>query len=224
MDRDSEPRVPKSSQSLWATEPYNTPRSQKLSRYAAVSKSWQFVVERYIFAAFKVSSNNFVLFRQIFDTRPERKKLVKELFYQIDLPTYRKIRENCFERPSEHQANITAFARGLKELWAELSLWDHDQGPVGMRLVLSAKASISGEQNPFAEESRVDRWSYPEHSLTLPGGVDIGMPTLPNLPRITSLHFSCTGRRIHPTTVGTILNTLPNIRYLTLVIFPVIQR
>lgn len=193
------------------------PPSQGLSRYATISKKWQMAIEQYTFSAVKTDSSNFPKLKQIIGTCPRRKCILKELFYRIDLPPYSENQKHCFERHREHKANLFAFRKGLKDLWEELSLWSNgENASLGLRLVLTVDAPVKGVGD--------DGWACPEHSLTLDDSeesADSADSVLPNFPCIISLHLARTGRRIHPTTIGILLLSLPNIRNLDMKMHPV---
>ncbi|RDW89988.1 uncharacterized protein DSM5745_01763 [Aspergillus mulundensis] len=192
------------------------PRNQDLSRYAAISRNWKAAVEQYTFTAVKTSSSDLAHFKKIIN--PRRRKFVQTLFYQIDLPVYSESRSRCFERRPEHEANLVTFRAGIRELWKELALWsDGDNPSAGLRLVLTADAPVN-----YPGGLGDARWAYPEHSLTLNDSDNAsGNTALPDIPRIASFHVANTGRRIHPSAIGTILASLPNIRDLELKIYPI---
>ncbi|KAL4909671.1 hypothetical protein BDW74DRAFT_143500 [Aspergillus multicolor] len=194
-----------------ANEP---PSTKGLSRYAAISRKWQAAVEQYTFSEIKTSSSDLTQLKQIISSR--RSKFVQVLYYQIDLPVYSESRSRCVERRREHEANLIAFRNGVRELWEELSMWnDGDKPSAGLCLVLTADAPViypGGLGN--------GRWAYLEHSLTLDDS-DNGDTRLPDIPSITSLNIANTGRRIHPSAIGTLLASLPNIRDLDLKIHPI---
>ncbi|KJK63129.1 hypothetical protein P875_00033982 [Aspergillus parasiticus SU-1] len=109
----------------------------KVAQYATISRNWQYAVERFTMADIKKYSADLDMFRQVFST-PRRRKLLRKLEYEIDLPTYSKNRILCLERRRESKANDEAFNRGVKDLFDEMSSWETQ----GMDVTLTASSPM----------------------------------------------------------------------------------
>ncbi|KAL3458270.1 hypothetical protein BJX64DRAFT_266895 [Aspergillus heterothallicus] len=197
------------------------PPSQKLARYATISRSWQHAIERHTFTAIRTTSADLSLLERVFNGSPWRRKHLKTLFYSIDLPIYSDNRRFCFETKREHQANAEAFREGVKNLWAHLASWDADFRS-GARLVLAASAPINrGRQDEDLPAGiGCQRWAYPEHSLTLHHS-DGQAPDLPVLQNITALEVAKSGRRIHPNAINLICSSFRDLLKLEVNLYPI---
>ncbi|KAL2816483.1 hypothetical protein BJX63DRAFT_137249 [Aspergillus granulosus] len=196
--------------------------TQNLARFATVSRTWQHAIERHTFAAISTFSGDLPTLKRVFKQSPWRKQHLRALFYSIDLPLYSEDRRFCYERRREHQANLVAFRKGVAELWAELASWDTGL-PARIRLVLVADAPINrgweGEDPPPPGIAH-QRWSFPEHSLTLHNHTDEA-PILPVLRNVMTLQVATSGRRIYPTAINQLVSSLSNLRKLEMNLFPV---
>lgn len=190
------------------------PSSQGLARYATISRSWQFAIERYTFASIVTFSDDLPRLQRIIGSCSRRRSHVKNLWFYIDLPLYADSRRYFVERPEEHQANLTAFQQGVQSLWNELSGWGKECHPHGLRLVLNAEAPIDRDPQTgrhSGDGELTDRWEYVENFLSL-----CGHTRLPLLSSVVEFGVSFTGRSFHPSAIEALVLSLPTLRRLHL--------
>ncbi|BCS29754.1 uncharacterized protein APUU_80057S [Aspergillus puulaauensis] len=188
-----------------------------LAPYATISHPFQVAVERITFGRVYVPSGSHQQLCEI-GAHPWRKRSLRSLAYDIDLPRYPTSRRYKKERRKEHEANLVAFHEGLTTLWNELSTWKDKTPTIELHLLVESKTD-QFEDEVFGRESQEYRWLYPNHSLT----IDSERVTLPTLDCASSFMVSG-GRRIHPTALKDIFLTLPNLRELNLTLPPVLAR
>ncbi|KAL2823819.1 hypothetical protein BDW59DRAFT_148378 [Aspergillus cavernicola] len=199
--------------------------NQGLARYATISKTWQYAVERYTFKHPQSFSSELSRLKMIIGDSPRRIGHVKSLSYSIDLPLFSLNRHTNFERRREHQANLVAFRNEVINLWTELATWQDNShvSSQGLKLVLSADTPSYRDryrESPTSTGYGHERWAYPEHSLTLHNDKEDPL-ALPSLSSISDLSIATSGRRIHPTAIKQILDSLPHLCKLDLKIWPV---
>ncbi|KAE8350458.1 hypothetical protein BDV28DRAFT_150902 [Aspergillus coremiiformis] len=107
----------------------------KIASYATISRQWQHAIERFTLSTLHTYSSDLLTFRQVF-ALPRRRKTLRRLHYEIDLPAYSANRIACFERRRESKANEIAFHRGLADLFHALSKWDKQ----GLELTLTTSS------------------------------------------------------------------------------------
>ena len=180
----------------------------KVAQYARISRNWQYAVERFTMTYIKKYSSDLDMFRQVFST-PRRRKLLRKLEYEIDLPTYSKNRILCFERRRESKANNEAFNRGVIDLFNEMSSWETQ----GMDVTLTASSPMDRHRRSSELGCGLSdkRWSFEDNYLTL----DTEVP-LPQLPFVEGLMIANARRSLHPSAIGKIISSLPSLERLTL--------
>ncbi|KAE8318612.1 hypothetical protein BDV41DRAFT_521528 [Aspergillus transmontanensis] len=180
----------------------------KVAQYATISRNWQYAVERFTMADIKKYSADLDMFRQVFST-PRRRKLLRKLEYEIDLPTYSKNRILCLERRRESKANDEAFNWGVKDLFDEMSSWETQ----GMDVTLTASSPMDRHRRSSELGCGLSdkRWSFEDNYLTLDSEV-----SLPQLPFVEGLTIANARRSLHPSAIGKIISSLPSLEQLTM--------
>ncbi|RAQ49289.1 hypothetical protein AFGD_002447 [Aspergillus flavus] len=188
-----------------AWEPQPVP---KVAQYATISRNWQYAVERFTMADIKKYSSDLDMLRHVFST-PRRRKLLRKLEYEIDLPTYSKNRILCLERRRESKANDEAFNRGVIDLFDEMSSWETQ----GMDLTLTASSPMDRHRRSSELGCGLSdkRWSFEDNYLTLDNEV-----SLPQLTFVGGLTIANARRSLHPSAIGKIISSLPSLERLTM--------
>lgn len=176
--------------------------------YATISRKWQYAVERYTMADIKKYSTDLDTFRQVF-LSPRRKKLLRKLYYEIDLPTYSKNRIFCLERKRESKANNKVFSRGITDFFDAMSTWKTQR--IDLTLTASSPMDPYRRAPELGSGFSSERWSFEDNHLTLDNGV-----SLPQLPSIEALKIPNAGRSLHPSAIGMIISPLLSLERLTL--------
>ncbi|KAE8140676.1 hypothetical protein BDV38DRAFT_268850 [Aspergillus pseudotamarii] len=159
-------------------------------------------------ADIKKYSSDLDMLRQVFST-PRRRKLLRKLEYEIDLPTYSKNRILCLERRREIKANNEAFNQGVIDLFDEMSSWQTQ----GMDLTLTASSPMDRHRRSSELGCGLSdkRWSFEDNYLTLDTEV-----SLPQLPFVEGLMIANARRSLHPSAIGKIISSLPSLERLTM--------
>ncbi|KAB8265587.1 hypothetical protein BDV32DRAFT_33953 [Aspergillus pseudonomiae] len=180
----------------------------KVGQYATISRKWQYAVERFTMADIKKYSSDLDMFRQVFST-PRRRKLLRKLEYEIDLPTYSTNRIQCLERRRESKANNETFKRGVMDLFDEMSSWKTQ----GVDLALTASSPMDcHRRSPELDRGLADkRWCFEDNYLTLDSEA-----SLPQLPFVEGLKIPNARRSLHPSAIGKIISSLPNLERLAM--------
>ncbi|OGM45561.1 hypothetical protein ABOM_006482 [Aspergillus bombycis] len=180
----------------------------KVGQYATISRKWQYAVERFTMADIKKYSSDLDMFRQVFST-PRRRKLLRKLEYEIDLPTYSTNRIRCLERRRESKANDEAFNRGVRDLFDEMSSWK-TQG-VDLALTASSPMDRPRRSSELGFGLSDERWSFEDNYLTLDSEA-----SLPQLPFVEGLKIPNARRSLHPSAIGKIVSSLPSLERLAM--------
>ncbi|KAE8411991.1 hypothetical protein BDV36DRAFT_305256 [Aspergillus pseudocaelatus] len=159
-------------------------------------------------ADIKKYSSDLDMFRQVFSTA-RRRKLLRKLEYEIDLPTYSKNRISCLERRREIKANNEAFNQGVIDLFDEMSSWETQ----GMGLTLTASSPMDRHRRSSELGCGLSdkRWSFEDNYLTLDTEV-----SLPQLPFVEGLVIANARRSLHPSAIGKMISSLPSLERLTM--------
>ncbi|KAE8357423.1 hypothetical protein BDV27DRAFT_151334 [Aspergillus caelatus] len=159
-------------------------------------------------ADIKKYSSDLDMFRQVFSTA-RRRKLLRKLEYEIDLPTYSKNRISCLERRREIKANNEAFNQGVIDLFDEMSSWE-TQG-MGLTLTASSPMDRHRRSSELGYGLSDKRWSFEDNYLTLDTEV-----SLPQLPFVEGLVIANARRSLHPSAIGKMISSLPSLERLTM--------
>ncbi|KAE8371306.1 hypothetical protein BDV26DRAFT_276381 [Aspergillus bertholletiae] len=185
-------------------EPQSVP---KVARYATISRRWQYAVERFTMAEIKKYSSDLDMFRQVFSD-PRRRKLLRKLDYEVDLPTYSMNRTMCLERRRESKANNEAFNRGVIDIFEEMSSWKTQ----AVELTLTASSPTDRHRrSPQLVGLSDKRWSFEDNYLTLDHEV-----SLSQLPFVEGLKIPNARRSLHPSAIGKVISSLPSLERLSM--------
>ncbi|KAL4810227.1 hypothetical protein BDV18DRAFT_54824 [Aspergillus unguis] len=177
-----------------------------VAQYATISRRWQVAVERYTMADIKKYNSELDMFRQVFSF-PRRRKYLRKLRYEIDLPTYSNNRIFCLERPRESRANNEAFTQGVLDLFDFMNSWETS----GIELTITASSPMDlGRRPPELGPGLADeRWAFEDKYLTL-------QDDLPEVRSIKTLKIPNEARSLHPSAIGKIIASLLGLEQLTM--------
>ncbi|KAF5857642.1 hypothetical protein ETB97_005497 [Aspergillus alliaceus] len=193
-------------------QPWDSTSRLNIASYATISRPWQHAIERFTLASIHKYSSDLPTFHQIF-TNPRRRRMLRRLTYEIDLPSYSTNRIHCFERRRESKANQVAFNQGIIDLAIELATWDKQS----LELTLLASSPMDPGRRPGPEnldpKLGSDRWMHENIYLSV---IDSESVDIPDLPCIRSLIIPNERRDIHPAAIGRLISAMPRLEKLRL--------
>lgn len=207
------------------------PTQERPSAYATVARSWQYAVEAFSFANITIKSKELEnLARTFSGTGRHRRCLLRQLNYNIGLPTHGDSRE-------DHATNERAFGSALQSLFDLLASWDKDydgahDGEDGsatgkrhrnlqLHLWLSHDIDTTHADGPVDHAFDVCNSSAARRYHTL-----LPQFNIPQVQCVTSLGIGATlGRTLHPATLCQIASLLPSLESLDLTYWdPAVKR
>ena len=187
---------------------------------ASLSRRWQFAVESTVFRDIELKSTEMDEFSGIFSAaQSHRRRFLKDLSYNIILPTYSEADFPTYESDQDRLANDTAASAAVLRLFSVLATWGSDPG-------LSIRLSISVHSPTDLRRYNINRQEYDferlmerisdliekryEYSYTsLPS-----LGRLPLVPCITSMDPYGGERNFHPTALVKLTAHTPSVERL----------
>ena len=198
-----------------------------LPAYAAISRSWQDLIERQTFREIIVRSTEIDHFSRIVVNR--RRKLLRRLELKVILPTYTDKACAKFETEKDKQSNNQVFTTAIKDLLALLRSWHDEFQTTGNRtdapIEQSLRFCIGDCYAPKDDQYR--GWEEYEQDLSewvLDRRADLfrhryessllrleSLEGIQEIPQITSFHKSPSHRNIEPRSFAMIASKFPNL-------------
>jgi hypothetical protein len=177
-----------------------------VAQYATISRKWQTAVEHFTMADIKKHSTDFDMFCRVFSC-PRRRRALRKLHYEIDLPKYSLNSIYRFEKKREVKVNNIAFDQGVMDVFDALSSWKTQ----GIELTLSASSPTDPHKYwpEYGGQLLKQRWGFGKNYLAL------NEASLPQLPFVEGLKILTAGRSLHPLAIGKIVAALPNLEQMT---------
>ncbi|KAK9425354.1 putative f-box domain protein [Seiridium unicorne] len=187
------------------------------TRYAAVNRCWQDVIERETFSVLRLDAPRLLQLNSIVHCQ-RRRSYVQKIHLEVVLPAYAtSAAANLVETDQEKEQNNTVLQATTEAFFSALGSWTVEETCAnGLELVLDAcSVSDEGKAGEAAMAQRRGNWHnlwdrrYSESVLELRSR-DL-LRRLPSVQVITqmSLKSETTSRRISGATVATILAKLP---------------
>lgn len=201
--------------------------STLLPAYAAISRSWQDVIERQTFREIIVKSTEIDYFSRIMANR--RRKIVSRLELNVILPTYTDKACAKYETEKDKQSNNRVFTNAIKDLLALLRSW-HDESqttrnrsdaPIEQSLRLcigDCYAPMDSHyrgwekyeqdllEREFERRDDLFEQRYGSSLLQLES-----IEGIQEIPQITSFHRSPSHRHIEPRSLAMLASKFPNL-------------
>ncbi|KAJ0334892.1 hypothetical protein COL922a_010103 [Colletotrichum nupharicola] len=189
--------------------PYR-PKLRLISRFATVSRGFQYAIERLLFRTIEISNlDNYIqMFESLFSTSPYRRDFIKRVTLRIQLDEYlQRIIRIYYKALDMDQAGREEF-RAVSETLLILSAWTDRQA---IRLTISCQTwgKVVPGGIPVKGQHRCQEFTV----IELPD-----LDTLPAAPCIRSLEITCidASPQVHPFSVLTIAKACPKLADLIL--------
>lgn len=135
-----------------------------LFRYATVSRSWQYAVERETFQSVELKSTELDFFARAY-APSHRRATLRNIRYNISLPEYSWWKRTKFEKPEDQDANNEAFTTAIIRLFDILNGWESDgyseeRGgkPIILRVDKPASPSDNSRVEVVEGDLQENRW------------------------------------------------------------------
>ncbi|KAJ0280239.1 hypothetical protein COL940_005618 [Colletotrichum noveboracense] len=181
------------------------PKLRLISRFATVSRGFQYAIERLLFRTIEISNldNDIQMFESLFSTSPYRRDFIKRVTLRIQLDEYlQRIIRIYYKALDMDQAGREAF-RAVSETLLFLSAWTDRQA---IRLTISCQTwgKVVPGGIPVKGQHRCQEFTV----IELPD-----LDTLPAAPCIRSLEITCidASPQVHPFSVVTIAKACPKL-------------
>ncbi|CAG9999998.1 unnamed protein product [Clonostachys byssicola] len=175
--------------------------SKELAPYAAVSRQWQYALEKRIFrrCTLRTYPGELERFTEMYSMYPHRREALRELRFTSNIPRNGNTEE-------EHQENQDKFFSDVSALFATLRDWEQNEPDTALRpLHLRVRCCIDPAQNRRVHSEHFPPSIRPED-----------LDKLPCIRRITSVdvhHSRC--YTVHPHTSGRLLRLMPRVERAT---------
>ena len=198
-------------------------RQRVHSKYACISRQWQYAIERHTFHSLRIKSTELTYFTKI--VVGHRQRFLTSLKYDVILPSYTDSACARFEREPEQTANSEAFTATILALFKSLESWESDnsgrtQDAGSIALGITAYSPMDSHHRgdeKYKEDQkqcdlgqRSDLWDerYEHSYLQL-----LHTQDLPTLSLISALNVHANSpRSIEPGSVATLAVKLPNLK------------